>query len=261
MDERTSVILLAEDDADTAFLMSRELRRVTGCRIFLAREGREALKRLLQEPRPDILITDLKMPGMDGFDLIEASERRCDGFQVTGFINKNLPLPELQAQFRSLVESFARERKISRGLYTPRGYGRFDDNMSDASDQKSLRILVVENHPDTLIALQLYLEDLGHAVFTAGNIAEALAQFPVVRCDVLISDIGLPDGTGWELLDRAGPMPHTFAIAMSGFGMNADSDRSRAAGFRHHLLKPFKPDELDRILWEAAAMPEVSHAG
>jgi len=123
----------------------------------------------------------------------------------------------------------------------------------------SSRILVVENHPDTLLALRLYLEDLGHTVFTAVDIADALAKLPVVHCDILISDIGLPDGTGWDLLERAGPLPHTFAIAMSGFGMNADSDRSRAAGFRHHLLKPFKPEELDRILQEAAAMPAVSH--
>ena len=69
---------------------------------------------------------------------------------------------------------------------------------------------------------------------------------------MLISDIGLPDGTGWELLQRL-QLPHPiYAIAMSGFGMNADQARSRAAGFRHHLLKPFPLNELDGLLEEAA---------
>ncbi len=126
---------------------------------------------------------------------------------------------------------------------------------------KPLRILVVENHPDTLLALQLYLEDIGHEVVTAVDITEALAKLAEARCNVLISDIGLPDGTGWDLLERAGAMPHVYAIAMSGFGMNADSERSRAAGYRHHLLKPFKPEELDKALLEAGAMAEVEHAG
>lgn len=73
------------------------------------------------------------------------------------------------------------------------------------------------------------------------------------ECDVLISDIGLPDGDGWELLRTAELRQPVFAIAMSGFGMNADRSKSKAAGFRHHLLKPFQPDELEGVLDEAAA--------
>ena len=72
--------------------------------------------------------------------------------------------------------------------------------------------------------------------------------------DVLISDIGLPDGSGWELLPQAQARSNRpiFAIAMSGFGLSADHERSRQAGFRHHLLKPFRPDELNGMLQEAA---------
>ena len=58
------------------------------------------------------------------------------------------------------------------------------------------------------------------------------------------------DGT---CMARAHLPDDVFAVAMSGFGMNADSERSRQAGFRHHLLKPFKTEELDKILEEAAA--------
>jgi CheY-like chemotaxis protein len=125
---------------------------------------------------------------------------------------------------------------------------------SSPASGRPLRIFVVENHADTLKWLGLYLEQLGHTVVTARTMGEALAALPGAGCDVLISDIGLPDGNGWELLEqlRQNRRPHpSYAIAMSGFGMNADQGRSKAAGFRHHLLKPFDPEQLDGMLAEA----------
>ncbi len=118
--------------------------------------------------------------------------------------------------------------------------------------RRPLRIFVVENHKDTLLWLTRYLEMLGHTVLSARTKAEALEALPKAACDVLISDIGLPDGDGWELL-RAAPLPRpVYAIAMSGFGMTADRAKSVAAGYRHHILKPFDPGVLDAILEEAA---------
>lgn len=117
------------------------------------------------------------------------------------------------------------------------------------SESPLLRILVVENHCDTRIALTEYLEMLGHTVLGASCVDEALSLFPTADCSVLLCDIGLPDGDGCELLQRL-PAP-VFAVAMSGLGQNADRRRSAQAGFRHHLLKPFVPEELDAILLEA----------
>ena len=115
-----------------------------------------------------------------------------------------------------------------------------------------LRIFVVENHADSLKYLVLYLEMIGHTVLSATTMTEALAKLPGARCEVLISDMGLPDGDGWELLRTVQLPSPIYAIAMSGFGMNADRARSKAAGYRHHLLKPFVPTELDAALEEAA---------
>ena len=115
-----------------------------------------------------------------------------------------------------------------------------------------LRIFVVENHDDTRELLKMYLEDMGHTVLSAATMTDALEAVPGAECDVLISDIGLPDGDGWELLQKL-PVPRpSYAIAMSGFGMSADHLRSKEAGFRRHLLKPFVPDELESALVEAA---------
>jgi hypothetical protein len=68
----------------------------------------------------------------------------------------------------------------------------------------------------------------------------------------LISDIGLPDGAGWEMLERA-RLPHPlFGIDISGVGRNIDTSRSLAGGYRHHLFKPFPLAYLNHLLEEAA---------
>ena len=117
-----------------------------------------------------------------------------------------------------------------------------------------MRILIVENHPDTLESMKLYLQDAGYEVLTSMTVNEAFSVLSHCECEMMICDIGLPDGTGWDLMERLKPSGRRlFAIAMSGFGMNADNARSQAAGFRHHLLKPFKSAELDKILAQAVA--------
>ncbi len=127
--------------------------------------------------------------------------------------------------------------------------------MSATSIPHPLRIFVIENHTDTLKYFKMYLEMEGHTVLDAQTIQQAYETLPGAGCDVLISDVGLPDGTGWDLLTRLREegLPHPpFAIAVSGYGSLEDRERSRVAGFRHHLLKPFDPDNLDELLAEAA---------
>ena len=116
---------------------------------------------------------------------------------------------------------------------------------------RSLRILLVENHDDTASYLKMYLEQLGDVVEVASDMATALALFPSTTVDLLLCDIALPDGNGWELMQRIEATRPPFAVAMSGYSSQADQARSRAAGFRHHLVKPFLPDELEPILEEA----------
>src|SRR5258707_14877080 len=119
-----------------------------------------------------------------------------------------------------------------------------------------LRVFLVENHEDTVRYIKLYLEHLGHEVFIARDMETALREIPKSRCDVLISDIGLPDGDGWLLLEKLGDHRPQFAIAMSGYGTVNDQRRSRAAGYDHHLVKPFAPDALVALLREASKLQE-----
>ena len=122
-----------------------------------------------------------------------------------------------------------------------------------SSDFFPLRIFVVEDHKDTLKALQLYLEQLGHIVLFAQTKAEALKEIPTSNCQVLISDINLPDGNGWELMHEIENSRPSYAIALSGHGMKADRAMSAEVGFRHHVVKPIFPRKLDALLEEATA--------
>lgn len=121
------------------------------------------------------------------------------------------------------------------------------------SDFFPLRIFVVEDQKDTLEALQHYLEQLGHIVLFAQSKAQALKEIPRSNCQVLISDINLPDGNGWELMRELENLRPSYAIALSGYGMKADRAMSADVGFRHHVVKPVFPDTLGTLLDEASA--------
>jgi DNA-binding response OmpR family regulator len=116
----------------------------------------------------------------------------------------------------------------------------------------ALKVFLVEDHADTLATLRRYVQRLGCEVQCAWGVEQALRDLPESGCDVLISDIGLPDGDGWDLLRRANLAISVFTIAISGFGTLEDQMRSREAGYRHHLLKPFDPKDLAACLQEAA---------
>src|SRR5438132_390435 len=110
--------------------------------------------------------------------------------------------------------------------------------------EKKRTILIVDDHVATADVLQLVLRRSGYEVETAHSVAAALEIAHAMQIDLLISDIGLPDGTGIELLEQlrsAGPLR---AIAISGYGMREDFDRSTDGGFTVHLLKPFSTSKL-----------------
>jgi CheY-like chemotaxis protein len=130
--------------------------------------------------------------------------------------------------------------------------GASDATPAPLAASRPLRIFIVENHEDTRFLLSLLLEQLGHTVFSAATMRDALAAMPEARCDVLISDIGLPDGDGWALMTKLADNQPRYAIAMSGFGQTSDRQRSLGVGYRHHLLKPVEPNQLENLLDEAA---------
>jgi DNA-binding response OmpR family regulator len=105
-------------------------------------------------------------------------------------------------------------------------------------------ILLVEDHNDTRETLQRYLNSKGYEVLTAASIGEAFTVASTMRFDVLVSDIGLPDGSGIELLMDLKRRSHFPAIAISGFFQPENEEEYYRAGFDRALRKPFYPHEL-----------------
>jgi CheY-like chemotaxis protein len=89
------------------------------------------------------------------------------------------------------------------------------------------------------------LQQRRHEVTTADSVASALQAGERGEFDLLISDIGLPDGTGLDLMRRLQASRPIRGIALSGFGMDEDIRRSREAGFQAHLTKPVNFQSLE----------------
>lgn len=110
-----------------------------------------------------------------------------------------------------------------------------------------VRILLVEDHEPTRVSLAHLLVRRNYKVTPVASLSEARSEMKKEKFNLVISDIGLPDGTGYDLMAELRDA-HLKAIALTGFGMEQDVDRSRAAGFSAHLTKPVRIEALDEAL-------------
>jgi CheY-like chemotaxis protein len=115
-----------------------------------------------------------------------------------------------------------------------------------------LRILLVEDHDDTRVAIERLLRHLRHEFRSVKSAQEALELAAQYEFDVVLSDLGLPDENGWELMSKLRDRFGLRGIAVTGYGMQEDIERSREAGFIHHLTKPIDPNRLGELLCKIA---------
>lgn len=108
-----------------------------------------------------------------------------------------------------------------------------------------MSILLVEDHEDSAEVLARLLRLRGYRVEACATVADAIRLARSERFDLLISDIGLPDGTGVDLIQEIRRDSSIPAIALTGFGMDKDVARYRAAGFNGHLTKPVNFQRLE----------------
>ena len=123
-----------------------------------------------------------------------------------------------------------------------------------------LRILLVEDSEDSLLVLARLLRLRGHEVVAADSVGSAaeVSATAAGAFDLLISDLGLPDGTGLDVIRLVREHSDCPAIALSGFGMESDIRRTREAGFAAHLVKPVELSQLEATIRQVvAASPEA----
>jgi signal transduction histidine kinase len=119
---------------------------------------------------------------------------------------------------------------------------------ADPQPARQLHVLLVDDHADTVHVMRRILTRWGLRLTTAGRISEAVHAASTSKFDLLISDVGLPDGSGCDLVERVRQIQPIPAIALSGFGMEADVQRSLAAGFTAHLTKPVSIERLKELI-------------
>jgi PAS domain S-box len=132
---------------------------------------------------------------------------------------------------------------------TARGVGEGSQApMLPAVPVRVMNVLLVEDHQPTCVALRELLARRGYQVTTAGTLAEAREAAEGGRFDFVISDVGLPDGNGCDLMAELRERLGLKGVALTGYGMDEDMLRSRAAGFVTHLTKPVSVQALERAL-------------
>jgi CheY-like chemotaxis protein len=117
----------------------------------------------------------------------------------------------------------------------------------------SLRVLMIEDHEDTAIVMAHMLGDMGHKVVSANSVASAVDILTRETFDLIVSDIGLPDGNGVSLIHAVRSFCQAPAIALTGYGMREDVERCLNAGFNRHVTKPVTFDTLRRTIAEVCA--------
>lgn len=119
-----------------------------------------------------------------------------------------------------------------------------------------MKILVVEDMPDTRNSLRVLLMCWGHEVIAVEDGVQGLKAFAEHRPDAIVSDIGVPNMNGWDMASAIRALPggqNVYMIAMTAIDDDVSRQRSYEVGFAHHLVKPEGIERLERLLKAANA--------
>ena len=119
---------------------------------------------------------------------------------------------------------------------------------SETSATRRHRVLVVDDHQDTCMGMKMMLERRGYQITLAHTADQAVEKARAEDFDLLISDIGLPDRSGYELMRELRASKGLRGIALSGFGAEHDVSKARDAGFSEHLTKPINFERLEEAI-------------
>ena len=123
-----------------------------------------------------------------------------------------------------------------------------DPRIAARQNPQEIAILLVEDHEDSAEVMSGLLRKKGYSVQTAGTVADALKILGEREFSLPISDIGLPDGTGIDLIRQVRGVSAMPAIALTGFGMEHDLRRYKESGFDAELTKPVNFPKLEMII-------------
>jgi signal transduction histidine kinase/CheY-like chemotaxis protein len=139
-------------------------------------------------------------------------------------------------------------RTVAEPVAGPNGDGTTPLAPARPHDPRKRHLLVVDDHKDTCMGMKRMLERRGYAITVAYSADQAVEKTRTNEFDLVISDIGLPDRSGYELMSELRASKGLLGIALSGFGSEQDVSKAREAGFSDHLTKPINFDRLDQAI-------------
>jgi two-component system, chemotaxis family, CheB/CheR fusion protein len=128
---------------------------------------------------------------------------------------------------------------------------RMRDPAMAAKDADGVRVLVVDDDPDSAESMAMLLKLSGHTVATAGGLDQALEAARSLHPQLVLMDIGLPGADGYEVGRRLRTLPeaeNAVIAALTGFGQADDIERTQRESFAHHFVKPVDPAEVERFI-------------
>jgi CheY-like chemotaxis protein len=269
--------LVVEDEADGMELLAETLR-MAGAAVETAFSAAGALELLKRRP-PDILVSDIGLPGIDGYALLESVRRlsaaqggQVPALAVSAYVREEDRLRALASGFdghlgkpfepTDLLATVARlAARRAEGCVGKDPGGR-EESLREGGPP--VRVLVVEDDKDSREGLRELLEVWGHSVEVAESGAEAIEKATSSRPEIALIDIGLPEMDGYQVALRireaVGETP-MFLIALTGHTGYEDRQRAFESGFNAHLSKPISTAKLAAVLTSrgptlASAEPE-----
>jgi len=184
------------------------------------------------------------------FEQADPTRNRHYGGLGLGMAISNALVELLEGELRAESEGLGRGSTFTVSFPTTNETAPASEtNRVPAASRSKVKLLLIEDHADTARALVRLLEKRGYTIESAPNVALGLEAAARGNFDLLLCDLGLPDGTGIDFIEKIRETHQTPAIALTGFGMQQDVERAERAGFDAHLTKPVNLQKLEATIW------------
>ncbi len=234
-------VLVVDDEYPIAFSLAHVLERA-GYEAKTARNGDEALV-MAAEFRPDVLLTDFSMPGLNGFELAVATKRLLPGCRVVLLSGHQLQAPA--DPYAKKGYSFL---MLSKPLHPESLLSALQAEMPENTEPRRLKVLHVDDTESHRYSVSRLLTHAGFEVCDASTGAEAIAKAADQSPDLILLDVNLPDMNGFEVCRRLKQNPETATMTivhLTASSTNQESaEQSVQVGADGFLTEPFVPAEL-----------------
>ncbi len=265
-------ILLVEDQWDSRELMA-EILRSAGSEVTAVGSAPEAME-ALATLRPDVVVSDIGMPGEDGYSLVrrirqipDDSRRSVPAIAVSAYAREEDRIRSISAGFQmhlakpfEPVELIAAVGRLARRREVPGGAR----SRAAVPEEPRAAVLLIEDNEDLREGMRQLLREWGHEVETVETGLQGIERAIEARPRVALIDIGLPDVDGYEVARRIRGLldvDDIFLVALTGHVGSDDLRKALESGFDAHIPKPIPYERLRALLTRTLSRPLRGQTG